>query len=509
MIKLKLYLFLVFPLLLYSQNQDNDLNLLESNSYENTVKANKFHEFISNTYLERQTDSAYLLTRKLVAFTEKHNLEKEKADAQLLLADILRVLNENADATKNVEQSLKIYKKLNHRKGIAKALMSIGVSYRRVHNLDEAKNYYQQALDLSREIKDTTLISKGLLNLSNIYSWRYKTDEALKYLKESEALAKTQKSQRDLGAIYVNMASLYGQKKDYNTALNYIEKAIIIGESLNNYYLLTGAYNTKNFLYFQQKKYDHIVESATKQLRYAKRISDNKNIGAAYYFLSEAYKGKKNADSLIKYVELKRTTDAVLDNVKNLQALNKIKIDQEIAKDSLLNVQKLKQKEEAFKKEKNNLTLLWGLVLFCVLVILIFSFRKNKLTKLEVLELQELVDELNNSKVDVKITETTDTIILKSKVVLNTNDILYLKSDGHYIDYFLEGKPNPEVDRNSLAKVLEELPKDQFSRTHRSYIVNVNRIKIINSTQLMLNTGEWIPLSRTYKPALKELLNKK
>ena len=47
-----------------------------------------------------------------------------------------------------------------------------------------------------------------------------------------------------------------------------------------------------------------------------------------------------------------------------------------------------------------------------------------------------------------------------------------------------------------------------FVRVHRSYIVNIYKIKIINSTKLMLDEGTWINLSRTYKKQLKELLKK-
>jgi tetratricopeptide (TPR) repeat protein len=504
-----LLIVLFLPVFLFSQNKEIGLNLLQNKDYEDAVKANKFREFISNTYLERQTDSAYLLTNKLVFFTETHKLEKEKADALLLLADTNRNLNDNAGATKLLEQSLNIYKKLAYKRGVAKALNSLGVSYRRVYNLDEAKNYYQQSLGIAREIKDTILISKALLSLSNIYLFRQKSEEALKHLDESEYLAKSQNSERDLAAIYVNMASAYSINKDYNTAFDYINKTIQIGESLQNDYLLANAYQTMSQLYFKQQKYDDIITNASKQLYHAKKISDYKLMGGAYYFYTEAYKGKKNADSLLKYVELNRTTNSIIDNVKSTQALNKIKIDQEIAKDSLKNAEKLYRKEKAHQKEKTNLTLILGSILVVFLTTSILFYRKNKLSELEVLELQGLVDEFNNTNLIESVAVPANNIILKSNVVFNKNDILYMKSDGHYVEYNLMDKDKVEVERNSLTKALEKLPKHIFTRTHKSYVVNIEHIKIINSTQLMLDNGEWIPLSRTYKQDLKDLFHKK
>ena len=99
-------------------------------------------------------------------------------------------------------------------------------------------------------------------------------------------------------------------------------------------------------------------------------------------------------------------------------------------------------------------------------------------------------------------------INLKSKAILKSNEILYVKSDGHYVSYFLENRDNPEIDRSSFNEVLEILPVAFFIRIHKSFIVNSYRIKIINSTKVMLDNGVWINLSRTYKQELKNIFNK-
>lgn len=105
-------------------------------------------------------------------------------------------------------------------------------------------------------------------------------------------------------------------------------------------------------------------------------------------------------------------------------------------------------------------------------------------------------------------TKQNPTILLKSKAILNSVDILYIKSDGHYVEYFTDNKTNPEIDRNSLNEVLKILPSSSFIRIHKSFIVNIYRIKIINSTKVMLDNGVWINLSRTYKQQLKDILHK-
>ena len=84
---------------------------------------------------------------------------------------------------------------------------------------------------------------------------------------------------------------------------------------------------------------------------------------------------------------------------------------------------------------------------------------------------------------------------------------MYIKSNGHYLEFYVDGKSTPELDRNTLTGILELLPPNLFVRIHKSYIVNIGHIKIINSTKLMLKNGTRINLSRTYKQHLKDRLN--
>lgn len=156
----------------------------------------------------------------------------------------------------------------------------------------------------------------------------------------------------------------------------------------------------------------------------------------------------------------------------------------------------------------------------CVLTMAMFYILKNLLLKSTSLktekdnlsiEFELLQIELNTfkqKKNEEDIFKKGENITLKSKALINSKDILYIKSDGHYVEYYLESQNNPEIDRNSLNKIIEILPSNTFIRIHKSYIVNIHRIKIINSTKVMLDNGVWINLSRTYKQQLKDILHK-
>lgn len=81
---------------------------------------------------------------------------------------------------------------------------------------------------------------------------------------------------------------------------------------------------------------------------------------------------------------------------------------------------------------------------------------------------------------------------------LNPNDIIFIKSDGVYIElHTLKGMV---VQRKLLKEVADELPAF-FLRVHRSYLVNVNYIEQRSAVHLMVK-GHEIPVSRSFRDNL-------
>lgn len=75
-------------------------------------------------------------------------------------------------------------------------------------------------------------------------------------------------------------------------------------------------------------------------------------------------------------------------------------------------------------------------------------------------------------------------------------DIKYIEGLKEYVSYFTEGKRIIALE--SLKKLEEILPPDRFMRVHRSYIVPIDRIKIMEGNQLEIG-GKMIPVGRSYR----------
>lgn len=127
---------------------------------------------------------------------------------------------------------------------------------------------------------------------------------------------------------------------------------------------------------------------------------------------------------------------------------------------------------------------------------------KNKLAIANV-QLKNLVERLEQESKEDELPY----VVLKSKAVVDPHRIRYIQSDDHYLEFYLNDKDHPEVDRNKLSAILEILPP-QFVQIHRSTIVNLEYVKTIYGNYLLLNNGEELKLSRTYKSKLEERLAK-
>ncbi|MCH2234662.1 MAG: DNA-binding response regulator [Crocinitomicaceae bacterium] len=99
-----------------------------------------------------------------------------------------------------------------------------------------------------------------------------------------------------------------------------------------------------------------------------------------------------------------------------------------------------------------------------------------------------MANQISNHKVELK-----DGF---SRIKLNPLDIYFVKSDDNYVE--VHTKEGRKVERSTLDQFLEKLPPI-FQRCHRSYLVNTELIKRVNSNEILLQDGIKVPLSKSYK----------
>lgn len=97
-------------------------------------------------------------------------------------------------------------------------------------------------------------------------------------------------------------------------------------------------------------------------------------------------------------------------------------------------------------------------------------------------------------------TESGESLFVHSEyrvVKIDHINIEYIESLEDYIKIHTTGE-KPILTLMPLKKVLEKLPTDKFQRIHRSYIVNVSKVKSILNKKVELASGVQLPVSNSY-----------
>lgn len=89
---------------------------------------------------------------------------------------------------------------------------------------------------------------------------------------------------------------------------------------------------------------------------------------------------------------------------------------------------------------------------------------------------------------------------------INFSEIIYIESMQEYIRINIENQ-SPVMSLMSLKKIESFLPNQLFMRVHRSYIVNLKKITMIERNRIVFDKV-YIPISEQYKIQFQDFLNK-
>lgn len=107
--------------------------------------------------------------------------------------------------------------------------------------------------------------------------------------------------------------------------------------------------------------------------------------------------------------------------------------------------------------------------------------------------------------------EEIQSIFVKSDyklVQIELKNILYIEGLKDYIKIYEEGATRPVLSLMSMKSMEELLPAARFMRIHRSYIVNKEKIRIVDRGRIVFGKN-FIPISDSYKQAFQEFLEKR
>lgn len=330
-------------------------------------------------------------------------------------------------------------------------------------NYEEAKTNYWRAINLSKPVNQSRQLITPFLQLTSIYIEENRADSANFYLQKAKAECS------DNCPIPMRIQVLLIDMK-YQIFIDNNIAALEKGHEIEKFA------NENNLLIQTKDAFDGIALIYEK-LGQPEQALKYKKLQADLYVLSE--KDAKNVQIAKARAELQRA-----------------------------NQQKILEEERSSKAFYQNLSFQIGTLSGCAILLSLFFYKKFRTQKNQVVlkdsELQELTEQIESVKRENHILPDSF-LTLKSKAVLPVAQIVYIKSDGPYVEIYLKTKTKPEVDRNSLKGILNSLPQEGFLQTHRSYIVNIESIRSVYSSRLVLENESEIPISRSFKEDINRI----
>ncbi|WP_417886107.1 LytR/AlgR family response regulator transcription factor [Zunongwangia sp.] len=132
---------------------------------------------------------------------------------------------------------------------------------------------------------------------------------------------------------------------------------------------------------------------------------------------------------------------------------------------------------------------------------------------LKPISFERLLDAINNYR---KNHAEKETIIIPEKesefifvkidrkmVKINFNELLFIESYSDYLKIHL--LTDTKITRETITAIEEKLPKSKFIRTHRSFIISIDKIESYTNDQLVIQQKS-IPISRSFKEQVLEKL---
>jgi two-component system, LytTR family, response regulator LytT len=123
-------------------------------------------------------------------------------------------------------------------------------------------------------------------------------------------------------------------------------------------------------------------------------------------------------------------------------------------------------------------------------------------------KVKNLIDLTGNSQKE-SVKTTASHLFVKSEyklIRIELDDIRYIEGQHEYIKIHLTNS-KPVMTQLSMKAIEEQLPSDQFMRVHRSFIVNLKKITVVERSRIVFDGKAYIPVSEQFKEKFQEYID--
>lgn len=407
-------------------------------------------------------------------YDESQNDSLEICISTINIAKLLRKMGDVEDAIQKLLPLINIAKRKNDLYTESNIYHTLGLCYSDLGKFPKAKYHLNQAIAFKNQLggqqKD---VSATHSQLATIYLSQDSVDMAFIHGKKAWDIAKSIDNKVYMSEAAVVLGSCYSRMNQLDKGQNILEKGVEIAEEMGSKPKLVSLYK-------------HLGES---------------------YFLTGDYR-----NAYIAHSKSYSLADSVL-NAEKYEAVKELELKYETEKKE----RKIAESQLEISKQKSSVRIRNLIILFIFGLMIISWYLYQKIKEKNLLltnqnrflqsKNEELIDanslyiqaiqEANISTADKGILDHEIVLTNREKSTIKLKDILYLQAQNAAVQIITVNANYWEWQR--LKSFLDLLPKEYFTQSHRSYIVNKEHIKSIDDQIITMTNGDEVKISRNNK----------
>jgi DNA-binding LytR/AlgR family response regulator len=119
-------------------------------------------------------------------------------------------------------------------------------------------------------------------------------------------------------------------------------------------------------------------------------------------------------------------------------------------------------------------------------------------------EVEKLVDVGMSKKTKPKIVGPIFIRVKDQIISINLSEVLWVEAYGDYVNFFTE--KTRYIVHSTMKAVEAKLPNDAFARVHRSFIIRIDKIELIEESQIQIGK-KLVPIGESYRNEFISKLN--
>ncbi|MGE7622979.1 helix-turn-helix domain-containing protein [Viridibacillus sp. NPDC096237] len=273
-------------------------------TYLNSVSVdfNREQQYFWNKFRGNVFSLKSNLTRAYISYVKAKELmhylylsDSETADLYYSLGVTCSGLSKTTDAIFFISKSLDIYQKNYNIKRCSQCHVTLGISYRRIKNFEEAIKQYKLAIKLASSINDFSQVNLAYINLSHLYSVTGDSKKSIEICEQTLS-SSIQINEEDRALLILSLVKENYKNEEFTKAIAWVNKGIhYLNKDVENYEGLKLEFSVyENLLSDRQEHLEILIRQ--KVIPYFKdrkdytKLSNYSSLLSSYYAKKKMYK---------------------------------------------------------------------------------------------------------------------------------------------------------------------------------------------------------------------------